>query len=221
MQNQETVLMHYGIKGQKWGVRRFQDEDGSLTAAGRERYQRDSVPKAGRKPKSKLATIGAAIKNKAEDKIDDVRKRNPKNLTDDELNERINRLRKEAEYKRLTEELNRKPNQNQNQNNQNQGQGKKNKGGGKGGGKKHPYLALALLTPVATAIGLGTSAIAKEKIMSFMNNHADVLASRAQDAQRNIRNVTDMNYAQRLLDSAANARNLADAVTNAMKKGGK
>lgn len=167
MQNQETVLMHYGIKGQKWGVRRFQDEDGSLTAAGRERYQRDSVPKAGRKPKSKLATIGAAIKNKAEDKIDDVRKRNPKNLTDDELNERINRLRKEAEYKRLTDELNRKPNQNQNQNNQNQG--KKNKGGG----KKHPYLALALLTPVATAIGLGTSAIAKEHVSNFLNKRAD------------------------------------------------
>ena len=172
MQNQETVLMHYGIKGQKWGVRRFQDEDGSLTAAGRERYQRESAPKAGRKPQSKLATIGAAIKNKTQDKIDDVRKRNPKNLTDDELNERINRLRKEAEYKRLTEELNRKPGQN-NQNNQNQGQGKKNKGGGKGGGKKHPYLALALLTPVATAIGLGTSAIAKEHVSNFLNKRAD------------------------------------------------
>lgn len=31
-------LYHYGIKGQRRGHRRFQNEDGSLTAAGRERY---------------------------------------------------------------------------------------------------------------------------------------------------------------------------------------
>lgn len=31
-------LYHHGIKGQKWGVRRFQNEDGSLTTEGRERY---------------------------------------------------------------------------------------------------------------------------------------------------------------------------------------
>lgn len=32
-------LMHYGIKGQKWGVRRFQNEDGTLTPAGRKKYK--------------------------------------------------------------------------------------------------------------------------------------------------------------------------------------
>lgn len=31
-------LYHHGIKGQRWGVRRFQNEDGSLTAAGKARY---------------------------------------------------------------------------------------------------------------------------------------------------------------------------------------
>lgn len=31
-------LHHHGIKGQKWGVRRFQNEDGTLTEAGRKRY---------------------------------------------------------------------------------------------------------------------------------------------------------------------------------------
>lgn len=33
-----TVLIHYGIKGQKWGDRRFQYEDGSLTPEGKIRY---------------------------------------------------------------------------------------------------------------------------------------------------------------------------------------
>lgn len=36
-------LYHHGIKGQKWGVRRFQNEDGSLTPAGRERYGVDRI----------------------------------------------------------------------------------------------------------------------------------------------------------------------------------
>ena len=31
-------LQHFGIKGQKWGVRRYQNPDGSLTAEGRKRY---------------------------------------------------------------------------------------------------------------------------------------------------------------------------------------
>ena len=35
---ENEVLTHHGIKGQKWGVRRFQNADGSLTVAGRKRY---------------------------------------------------------------------------------------------------------------------------------------------------------------------------------------
>lgn len=31
-------LYHHGIKGQRWGIRRFQNPDGTLTAAGRKRY---------------------------------------------------------------------------------------------------------------------------------------------------------------------------------------
>ena len=33
-----TYLVHHGIKGQRWGIRRYQNEDGSLTDAGRRRY---------------------------------------------------------------------------------------------------------------------------------------------------------------------------------------
>ena len=33
-------LIHYGISGQKWGVRRYENEDGTLTPAGKERYNK-------------------------------------------------------------------------------------------------------------------------------------------------------------------------------------
>ena len=37
----QDILAHHGIKGMRWGIRRFQNEDGSLTAAGRKRYDVD------------------------------------------------------------------------------------------------------------------------------------------------------------------------------------
>ena len=36
----ESQLCHHGIRGQRWGIRRFQNPDGSLTAAGRRKYGR-------------------------------------------------------------------------------------------------------------------------------------------------------------------------------------
>ena len=41
-------LYHYGVKGQKWGIRRYQNEDGTLTDEGKKRYQKieDDVKKA-------------------------------------------------------------------------------------------------------------------------------------------------------------------------------
>ena len=34
----EDELCHHGVKGQRWGIRRYQNPDGTLTEAGRRRY---------------------------------------------------------------------------------------------------------------------------------------------------------------------------------------
>lgn len=39
-------LAHFGIKGQKWGVRRFQEENGTLTREGELRYRSDQPSKS-------------------------------------------------------------------------------------------------------------------------------------------------------------------------------
>lgn len=43
----KNELMHHGIMGQKWGVRRFQNEDGTLTELGKKRYYRTGLTKSG------------------------------------------------------------------------------------------------------------------------------------------------------------------------------
>lgn len=53
-------LAHHGIKGMKWGVRRFQNEDGSLTNAGRTRYSDGEGAVAQRKSTAKKVAIGTA-----------------------------------------------------------------------------------------------------------------------------------------------------------------
>lgn len=58
-----TYLIHYGIPGQKWGIRRFQNEDGTLTEEGIRRYGR-LIDKAGSSERHKKKL------EKFEDKID-------------------------------------------------------------------------------------------------------------------------------------------------------
>jgi hypothetical protein len=51
-------LYHWGIKGMKWGERRYQNKDGTLTAAGKRRYNRD----ADEKGYDKTSSTGARYK---------------------------------------------------------------------------------------------------------------------------------------------------------------
>lgn len=53
----ENYLAHHGIKGQKWGIRRYQNADGTLTAEGRKR--------AGLKPESKRENARRKLRKKS------------------------------------------------------------------------------------------------------------------------------------------------------------
>lgn len=76
-------LTHWGIKGMKWGVRRFQNRDGSLTSEGRKRYgdDDDSGSKA------------SANKRKS-----------AREMSDEELFRAVNRARLEDQYNALRPE---------------------------------------------------------------------------------------------------------------------
>lgn len=47
-------LYHWGVKGMKWGVRRYQNKDGTLTDAGQKRYARDQRENSGKKKGNKV-----------------------------------------------------------------------------------------------------------------------------------------------------------------------
>lgn len=85
---EQNYVTHAGIKGMKWGVRRYQNPDGSLTPAGQKRYNR----KADRARKKDMR---GAVKNR-------------RLLSDEELDQRIRRLEKEKKLRDLTDsEINR------------------------------------------------------------------------------------------------------------------
>lgn len=64
-----AFIAHYGIKGMRWGVRRFQNRDGTLTAKGRERYGGEQA----RKYKEGESSIASKKLSKALRKGDKVK----------------------------------------------------------------------------------------------------------------------------------------------------
>lgn len=79
----EHELYHHGILGMKWGVRRFQNKDGSLTPAGKRRRQEKTY-------------------SDDEKKLQEILKKSPEQMSNQELrlvNERLNLM---MNYKKLT-----------------------------------------------------------------------------------------------------------------------
>lgn len=74
-------IYHFGIKGMKWGIRRYQNKDGSLTPQGKIRYSEDY----------KRAHSGKNIKE----------------MSDTELRNVNNRLQMERQYSSLTRKTSR------------------------------------------------------------------------------------------------------------------
>lgn len=89
-------LYHHGIKGQRWGIRRFQNKDGSLTPAGEKRRA---------KLEGKLEKLGGKKKTAGDDTAAQTpKKKRASEMSDDELDKAIVRARKEDEYNRLRPE---------------------------------------------------------------------------------------------------------------------
>lgn len=76
----DNYLMHHGIKGQRWGVRRYQNADGSLTSAGLKRAKKDAKKNA-----------KYNLKNRSV-------------ISDEQLSKSIKRMENEKRLKRATEE---------------------------------------------------------------------------------------------------------------------
>lgn len=85
-------LYHHGILGMKWGVRRYQNADGTLTPAGRR--------KAGRLAEKYAKVTGKKLIVKKKS-VEPTREKSISEMTDNELYAKINRLNLEQNYKRL------------------------------------------------------------------------------------------------------------------------
>lgn len=83
-------LEHHGIKGQKWGIRRYQNFDGSYTDAGKKRYKNGPRHTGKNNPaKKERENRKQAYENR-------------RLLTDEELRSRVARLSLEKQFRDLS-----------------------------------------------------------------------------------------------------------------------
>ena len=91
----ENELTHWGVKGMRWGVRRYQNKDGSLTKAGLKRRA---------KLEGELEKLGGGKKKSEADTEEAPRKKTASEMTDAELKEHTNRQTLEKNYKQAVKD---------------------------------------------------------------------------------------------------------------------
>ena len=124
----EKELYHHGTKGMKWGVRRYQNKDGSLTPAGQKRYTRDIRENNAKKKDNRINIDGPDSKRWVKEDMERTKKTvdaassltkemksieretrptpikkkmDLRNMSDKELRDRINRANLERQYNDL------------------------------------------------------------------------------------------------------------------------
>lgn len=96
-------LYHYGVLGMKWGVRRYQNKDGSLTNAGRRRV-RNYIDEETKKTSEKKRGFFERRKRTENGENVEPAKKKLKDLTDEELQQRVKRLQLEKQYRDLVKD---------------------------------------------------------------------------------------------------------------------
>lgn len=86
-------IYHHGVLGMKWGIRRYQNKDGSLTSAGKKRLKDGTDDSDESKKTTETSSSSAPAKKTVKD------------LSDEELRARINRLQMERQYADLMKQL--------------------------------------------------------------------------------------------------------------------
>ena len=92
-------IKHHGIKGQKWGVRRYQNKDGSLTSAGKKRYNNDEYDEERERLEQEVAArrgVKYVRKTKKEREAEDA---------ENERQEKERRSKEDAAYKRTEDKM--------------------------------------------------------------------------------------------------------------------
>lgn len=99
--NEQSFLCHHGIKGMKWGIRRYQNPDGSLTSEGRARYKHDIQKYMGYKSEK----YRDKLMKKVPSALKKLNKKNgKKEVTTEELNEAYKAIRN-ASNSEIAEQL--------------------------------------------------------------------------------------------------------------------